>query len=284
MEGPASLVVDTYNVLHTTGVLPPDLAGLDVPGLVRLLGESRFSRRATTLVCDGGGAGGSGVRMGHVKVLFSGDHREADDLIERLIERFSHGRALTVVSSDRRLRKAARRRGAESVASADFLAMLADDHGGGRAADGPPVFTTEIPLDRYSVDHWMREFGLEPAPRPAPRPVIPTHKPRPAQRKHDAAGGAGGSPLIPPEVAAKLRAASEKVARPPLEPRRLPDRVAAGMGRTEADRAATKHEPPVDLDPLLRAALEEWRGRLTLDDLDMSKWLDRDHPEDPSRP
>jgi len=48
------VIVDAYNVLHTVGVLPPDLAGLGVREFHALLDSvSRYRRRTLTLVCDG---------------------------------------------------------------------------------------------------------------------------------------------------------------------------------------------------------------------------------------
>jgi hypothetical protein len=96
------LIIDAFNVLHTQGVLPPDLADPGVPGLIRLIAASRYARRDLTIVCDGsGGSGTSGVRMDRAHVLYSGAGREADDLIEDLIDRFHRSNPLIVVSSMR---------------------------------------------------------------------------------------------------------------------------------------------------------------------------------------
>jgi len=43
-------------------------------------------------------------------------------------------------------------------------------------------------------------------------------------------------------------------------------------GRVPEASPAPAVPPP--LDPVLRAALEEWRDRLTVDDLDMQRWVD----------
>lgn len=246
------LLVDTYNVLHVTGVLPPELAGLDVPGLVRLIGRSRYAERATTLVCDGGSSRDSGVRMGRVSILFSGTEREADDLLEVLIDRYAPGAALTVVSSDKRVRKAARKRRAESLDSERFLQQLARD---ARAPirKGPPVFATEIPLDPTSVGHWVREFGVGGW---SPNVAGAT----PATRSDPPTEAADQSAKIPPpKPASKSQAKSPDPPPNPAQP-------------------ATSPNLDVNLDPLLRAALEEWRGRLTLDDLDMRRWVDDVQP------
>jgi hypothetical protein len=53
------LIIDAFNVLHTQGVLPPDLADPGVPGLIRLIAASRYARRDLTIVCDGSGGSGT---------------------------------------------------------------------------------------------------------------------------------------------------------------------------------------------------------------------------------
>ena len=41
-----------------------------------------------------------------------------------------------------------------------------------------------------------------------------------------------------------------------------------------APKPVSRAEPdPEPIDPILLEALREWRGRLSLDDLDMTKWL-----------
>lgn len=266
------LIIDAYNVLHTKGVLPPDLAGPGVPELVRLIGRSRYAKRSVSVVCDGTGAESSGVRMGDVRVVFAGRHQEADDVIEAMIERFTHGRSLVVVSSDRRLRRAARRYGAVSLASAAFLAELVEDWGRGPAArrGGPSARALRVgpPLDPYSVDAWMREFGVEPptaAPRDATGSEADDRTDRDRKRK-------GRREPAPPAFGDRLQV---PFIEPPL--------VAPPGGQESSDTAGSVPVPDEperpgglrveDLDPVLRAALEEWRDRLSLDDLDMRRWL-----------
>jgi predicted RNA-binding protein with PIN domain len=268
------LIIDAYNVLHTRGVLPPDLAGPGVPELVRLIGQSRYARRSVSVVCDGTGAGSSGVRMGDVRIVFAGRHQEADDVIEAMIRRFTHGRSLVVVSSDRRLRRAARRHGAVSLASAAFLAELAEDWGRGPSAKrggvSPVALRVGPPLDPYSVEAWMREFGVEP-------PAV----------ERDALGGEGA------EIRQSGRRTDEKKQQTKPAPPAFGDRLEVPAIEPPAERVERVDVPlsgeavrasaeagddqggirEEDLDPVLRAALEEWRDRLTLDDLDMRRWL-----------
>ena len=242
------VIVDAYNVLMTEGS-----GGIDLPDLERLAGASRFASRGVVLVCDGvargrsspgsvaGAAGGSGRG---VRVVQAGPGREADAVIEAMLEADSAPRRLLVVSDDRRLKRAARRSRAGWLGSLPFLARLREDE---QRSPAPalPSFATEIPLDRASVAYWMRQFGLDdeapapqdvrqkgrtkpPTPAPPPTPATPS-KPR---RGVERADGAGVTPPSPPRLPAGER-----------------------------------------IDPVLLDALEEWA--IGLDELDMRRWLDR---------
>ena len=239
------LVIDTYNVLGTVGVLPPRLAGLEPDGLARLIGHSRWRRGRTLLVCDGSarpsGGGGVGRRFGGVELVYAGAGRDADSLIERIIESDSAPRRLVVVSSDRRVRAAARRRRARWLSSQSFLLQLVRDEALGWRP-GPADDRRGGDID---VEGWVEEFGIDPGAFPV--------EPWPEESGgagFPPAGGGGGE--LPGASAGRMPA-------PPAPP-------------------GTMRPPPgepedLSSDPTIREALEEWRGRLSLDDLDMRRWL-----------
>ena len=96
-----SVLIDVNNVLHVVGVLPPDLAGIDVEELGDLIQKSRFRRDHVVFVCDG-------KRRRHmttpdIKVVFSGAGVSADDVIIGMVDRSTAPRRLTVVSNDREI-------------------------------------------------------------------------------------------------------------------------------------------------------------------------------------
>lgn len=62
--------------------------------------------------------------FGKIKVLYSINYPEADELIEELIAKHSVPKKLTVVSSDHRLHKAALRRNANPIDSGDWYDQL----------------------------------------------------------------------------------------------------------------------------------------------------------------
>jgi len=284
------LLVDAYNVLHTTGVLPPDLAGQDVPGLIRLIAHSRYADRELTVVCDGVGSKDRGVSFGHARVLFSGAGREADDLIERLIARYAKGRTLTVVSSDRRLHRAARRGRASGMASDDFLRHLAEDHRRVPVRDrtGGWAPRAAVPLDPYSVRQWMDEFGFEPPEPPGPREIESAEvaSGQKVASTSERAGALAEARKRAAERARQHRAPASpatfgtRLGLPePVEP--VPEPIEPSEPRYPApepvvDQPGVPRE--LDLDPELRRALEEWRDVVSEDDLDMTRWIDGVHP------
>ena len=155
------LVIDCYNLLHET--MPPNLAGLDEDRLCRLLASSWGRRARVTVVCDGRPKPFA-LRspVPEVQLLYSGRRKSADDVILQIVETESAPRRVTVVSSDRQIQKAARRRRCKVHDSAQFIRLLArqppapsgSDRGSGGA--GRPEA-----LDEQEVERWMREFGLD---------------------------------------------------------------------------------------------------------------------------
>jgi hypothetical protein len=230
------LILDTWNILHVTGILPPELAGIDLPGLAELIGRSRYAGERVLLVCDGGkpGAGGptplpaggrgcprdGGPEAGDdpdlpagMDVRYSGPRRTADELIIALVERSTAPRLITVVTSDRVIQRAARRRRSRTMDSPEFLRQLSAD------AAGPPgaAATDPRPRGRLSteqVSDWIDVFGIDGTPldetldvelpaelagklareRPAPPPPS-SDAPRPIMRRAPAEG-----PTLPPDI------------------------------------------------------------------------------------
>lgn len=187
------LLIDAYNVLWAAGRV--GLEPLELADLARLLIDSRYGRRPALLVCDGvpeGFAASLGrlgdLLGGRVRLRCAGPGREADDVIEELLEQAPEqglARGVLVVTSDRRLVRAARAVGARVLEAETFLGHLAADDLRGRALPKRPAFATDLPLDPYSVGQWMREFGLDasdlPSPAaPAPPPRGVNARPRPA--------------------------------------------------------------------------------------------------------
>jgi len=133
---PADLLIDGYNLLHAAGLALPRYGPGDLhrrrARLLQKLGEllDLEVQARTTVVFDARrdppeSAPPQTERL--IRVVFAPAPLEADDLIEQLLARHSAPRQLLVVSSDRRLRRAAQRRGAASLTSEAFLDQIEDE-------------------------------------------------------------------------------------------------------------------------------------------------------------
>ena len=231
------LLLDAYNILHVVGVLPPDLAGIDLDELADLVAGSRYRHEPAILVCDGP-ARRHRVEHPSVHVRFAGPGRTADDLLVRLVGRSTAPRRVTVVTSDREIIQAVRRRRATTIESDRFLGMLAEDHATIRPESPFPGKASPRHLvDQRQVDAWLRLFDLDPewTEIPASGPTrTPTSKSTP--------------PPMPP--------AREKP-RPRADTPAAPPRPRSGRPAIDAERLA-------DIDPR------------TVDDLDTESLLDAD--------
>ncbi|HID22081.1 MAG TPA: hypothetical protein EYP14_06730, partial [Planctomycetaceae bacterium] len=129
-----------------------------------LVGLSDAELERTTVVFDASQAGVPGTRsfrLHGLTVVFAAD---ADEEIERLIAAHSAPRRLQLVSDDRRLQKAARRRRATVLSCDAFLRRLRQSETGarpGRALQAPhstdPKYTGRI-SERELAD-WLEVFG-----------------------------------------------------------------------------------------------------------------------------
>ncbi len=149
-----SLIVDAYNVLHCTHILPARHALMSVEQLCRLLAESPWRTGRMAVVCDGAKPALVDDRPGDVELIYAGGGRDADSLIERMVAEADAPRELVVVSNDRRIQRAARRRKAKAMASEDFLRDLVRPIT--RQSDEPVK-----PREVEDAEGWLEEFGLD---------------------------------------------------------------------------------------------------------------------------
>jgi len=150
-----ALIVDAYNVLHRTHVLPNRYAMISATDLCRLLETSRWAGRPMAVVCDGVRKPTEDDYAGEVELIYAGAGGDADSVIERLIAASDAPRDLTVVSNDRRLQKAARRRRARTLASERFLRQLV------RSPKPPPAPGAGKPKQIADTDHWLDAFDID---------------------------------------------------------------------------------------------------------------------------
>lgn len=165
-----ALLIDGYNLIHAANILGRGIGpgGLErarkalLDFLVASLEERE--RHSTIVVFDAEHAPPGlprSIQYQGISVRFSAGYGDADELIEELIKKDSAPRALTVVSSDHRLHRAARRRRAKAVDSDVWhaetvrrrLARRAQtDSGDEGPAIGDPLLRPE------EVERWKRDI------------------------------------------------------------------------------------------------------------------------------
>lgn len=168
------LIIDGYNLLNVTGILGrgrgPGSLERARQALLNTLAESLPAAEVprTTVVFDASespwGVAREQKHQG-MTVMFASRDEDADTVIERLIAADSAPKRLTVVSSDHRLQRAAKRRRAAAVDSDKWFAAVLRD----RAARTTPSSTADLPkpdglLTSGEVTHWLKFFGLEDSP------------------------------------------------------------------------------------------------------------------------
>ncbi|HND53967.1 MAG TPA: NYN domain-containing protein [Pirellulaceae bacterium] len=137
-----SLLIDGYNLLHVTGIFgangPAERAFERARHALLDFLAARLTAEVlakTTVVFDAADAPPglpSEIQRSGVRALFAPRKSSADEVLEQLIRADHAPRRLTVVSSDHRVQRAARRRNATAVDSDVWFRNLA------RSAESPP--------------------------------------------------------------------------------------------------------------------------------------------------
>lgn len=160
-----AIIVDGYNVLHASRWLASLWKGVDRAQFCRLLGRlARHGGEKITVVFDAlpSEPDPSGVNIPNIEVIYSGHGRTADDVIIQLIGASSGPRELTVVSSDREIKSAAKRRGCKVRSAEEFIKTSARQLAQARDKQNREPSEKEKGLTRSETDKWLSEFGIDP--------------------------------------------------------------------------------------------------------------------------
>lgn len=114
------------------------------------------------IVFDGAGPADRSAfdEIANPEIIFAGFNRDADSVIEEGLKVNASPRRVTVVSSDRRLRKAAALRKAAGMKSEDFWEQVRRELKRGRPRRPEPQEKREG-LSEGETDQWMEAFGLD---------------------------------------------------------------------------------------------------------------------------
>jgi len=156
------LIVDGYNLLRTVQNLTEHSSEITDIQICQVINEYLYrTKKKGSLIFDGIGPRDKSPfnNMFCLDIIFSGTTREADDIIEKMILDSSAPKNLTVVSSDRRIKKAAEKRKAEAIDCVDFwMAMLKQlEKKAKKPAEPKEKFAG---LTESETEFWLREFGF----------------------------------------------------------------------------------------------------------------------------
>jgi len=156
------LIIDGYNLLHFIQKTSEDSESITDVQLCRIIGRYlKLVGEKGEIVFDGiGPRDKSGFdNISNLEVLFSGRAADCDTVIEHKITANTAPKRLTVVSSDRRLRLAARKRKATAVKSEVFWSNLQKQLSRKRTASEPAAKRHGI--SESETKQWLEFFGLE---------------------------------------------------------------------------------------------------------------------------
>ena len=155
-------LVDGHNLLWAIHHHDEHFAPVDDRALCRLLARyGRSMHDRVELIYDGVGPPDKGAFYGHrnLQVSFAGEGSDADTLIEHRVQTCTQPKRLVVVSTDRRVRTAARRAKATSVPSVEFWMRVLERLNRKRAAPEPSGKRHGV--SKQETRQWLKTFGLD---------------------------------------------------------------------------------------------------------------------------
>ena len=156
------IIIDGYNLLHAILKIEEDPGAISDIELCRVISSYLYqTNQAGEIIFDGRGPRDKDVfeRMSGVEVTFSGIRNDTDTIIEEKIKTNTAPKRLIIVSSDRRLRKAARSRKANSVKSEDFWIKVQKQLSRKRPQKEPAA--KRRGLSDSETKLWLKIFGIE---------------------------------------------------------------------------------------------------------------------------
>lgn len=164
-------IIDGYNLLHSIHPAPrrggihkegPDSEPISDIRLCRIIsGYLKLIDEKGEIVFDGTGPRDKGGfdNISNLEVIFAGLNSDADTVIEDKIIASTSPKRLTIVSSDRRLRDAARKRKAIVVKSQVFWDNLQKQISRKRKVKEP--LAKRHGLSESETEQWLDFFGIE---------------------------------------------------------------------------------------------------------------------------
>jgi len=157
-----SVIIDGHNLLRSIQKAFEDFESITALRLCRIVSRYlKLVRESGEIIFDGTGPPDKSEfdNISNLEVLFAGLGSDADTVIEDKITASTAPRRLTIVSSDRRLRDAARARKATVVKSQVFWNGLQKQLSRKSTIKEPAA--KREGLSKGETEQWLKFFGLE---------------------------------------------------------------------------------------------------------------------------
>ena len=147
-------IVDMYNVLNCSHLLPDSYSEIGTIQLANLFSETITELEEIKFICDGMPKPNEvGVlRLG--EVIYS-KKKEADDWIEDFFEKTRYPKSWTVISSDHRVQRAARTQGGKWIDSQSIVLYIASQIQSQMKSKEKP---TELDIQE-NIEDWLDIFS-----------------------------------------------------------------------------------------------------------------------------
>ncbi len=159
------VLIDGNNLIHALGGVGDDASRVHLCTL--LAGLARGGEKVTVAFDGPPASSAAAERIAEfaMEVLYSGHGRSADAIITKLIAATTAPRLLKVVTTDREIRAAARKRRCPTTTSEQFARVLT------RTAAAKAPGQSEPPEKRHGLsaaqtDAWLRVFGFDQPKKP----------------------------------------------------------------------------------------------------------------------
>jgi predicted RNA-binding protein with PIN domain len=156
------IIIDGHNLLYSIRKTNEDLQSISDIQLCRVIGGYfKLTGEKGEIIFDGTGPPDKNGfdNIANLEVLFAGRSTDADTVIEHKIKLNTAPKRLTIVSSDRRLRKAAHARKATALKAEAFWIDLQKQLSRQKKFKEPPE--KRFGLNEGETEQWMKFFNIK---------------------------------------------------------------------------------------------------------------------------
>jgi predicted RNA-binding protein with PIN domain len=156
------IIIDGHNLLHSIVNISEEAESINDVQLCWIVSRYlRAIRKQGEIIFDGTGPRDKSQfdNIAYLEVLFAGLGSDADSVIENKIKANTAPKRLSIVSSDRRLRDAARARKATAVKSEVFWINLQKQLKRKKPIKEPEA--KRVGLSESETKQWLELFGIE---------------------------------------------------------------------------------------------------------------------------